>query len=145
MHRPLRSFAVIAALVAVIVVAVEARRSAAEPAQRSRAEFMRKKLELSKNLLEGLTLENFALIEQNARDLRKLSLASDWEVKTIPNVTDYLHYTTEFRRYCDDLGRKARDRNLDGATVSFTQLTLNCVRCHQFVREGRAPEPATRP
>lgn len=28
----------------------------------------------------------------------------------------------------------ARDKNLDGVTIAFTQLTISCVQCHKIVR-----------
>jgi hypothetical protein len=118
------------------LVLTTATRSIGGP-QRSRAEFMRKKLDISKNVLEGLSLENFELIAQNARNLRSLSSAAEWEVPTIPHVEQYLAYTHEFQRLCDDLVRKARERNIDGATLAYVQLTLNCVNCHKFVRTTR--------
>jgi hypothetical protein len=106
-----------------------------QPPTEKRREFMRKKLEYSKGLIEGLTLENYDLIARNARALRTLSQAAEWEVPTIPNVEQYLPYTTEFQRLCDDLIKKARERNIDGATLAYVQLTMNCVNCHKYVRQ----------
>jgi len=95
-----------------------------------RAEFMRQKLEFSKNILEGLAVENFDMIEKNAKKLRILSQAAEWEVPFIPNVDQYLAYTLDFQRTADDLAKKAKDRNLDGATLSFNRITMNCVDYH---------------
>jgi hypothetical protein len=61
---------------------------AAQDQKRTRGEFMRQKLEFSKNVLEGLSLEQYAMIEKNARSLKVLSQAAEWEVPTIPNATD---------------------------------------------------------
>lgn len=107
---------------------------AGQPEKRSRGEFMRQKLEFSKNVLEGLSLEQYALIEKNAKALKKLSQAAEWEVPTIPNATDYVALTSEFQRYADDLARNARDHNIDGATLAYLKLTMNCVQCHKYVR-----------
>ena len=101
----------------------------------SRAEFMRMKLEYSKKVLEGLTLENFDAISQNAKALKRLSEAAEWEVPTIPNATDYVAFTSEFQRICDELIQKAKDKNIDGATLAYLRLTMNCVNCHKYVRE----------
>ena len=62
----------------------------ARPEPPSRHEFMRQKLDYSKLLLEGLAVENYDLITRNARALRRLSTAAQWEVPTIPNATDYV-------------------------------------------------------
>ena len=40
------------------------------------------------------------------------------------------------RRYSvDELIRHSNEKNLDGATLAFTQMTLSCVNCHQQLRE----------
>ena len=88
----------------------------------------------SKNILEGLSLEQYDLIEKNAKALKVLSQAAEWEVPTIPNATDYVAMTSEFQRYADDLVRSAKQSNIDGATLAYVKLTMNCVQCHKFVR-----------
>jgi hypothetical protein len=101
----------------------------------SRAEFMRTKLEYSKKVLEGLTLEDYDTIAKSARALRLLSQAAEWEVPTIPNATDYVTYTREFQQLTDEMAKKAREKNIDGATLAYLRLTMNCVNCHKYVRE----------
>jgi len=107
----------------------------AEQEPRSRAEFMRMKLEFSKKVLEGLTLEDYTGISKNAKALKRLSEAAEWEVPTIPNATDYVAFTSEFQRVADELVQKAKDRNIDGATLAYLRLTVNCVNCHKYVRQ----------
>jgi hypothetical protein len=111
-------------------LAVE-RTGEAQPGKR--AAFMRQKLDFAKDLLEGLTLEDFDLIADRAKKLRKLSEAAEWEVYTIPH-TDYTRYSAEFQHLASDLLKHATAKNLDAATISYTQLTLNCVNCHKFAR-----------
>ncbi len=107
---------------------------AQEPRPHSRAEFMRMKLDYSKKILEGLTLEDYTAITKSAQALKKLSQAAEWEVPTIPNAGEYVVFTTEFQRLCDELVAKSKDRNIDGATLSYLRLTMNCVNCHKYVR-----------
>lgn len=102
-----------------------------------RTTFMRMKLEYSKNLLEALTTEDFDKIKANAKALKAMSLAAEWEVPEIPNVQEYLTYSADFQRLCDDLAKSSDKKNIDGATLGFTQLTVNCVKCHQYVRFKR--------
>lgn len=102
-----------------------------------RSTFMRMKLEYSKNLLESLTTEDFDKIKANAKALKAMSLAAEWEVPEIPNVQEYLTYSADFQRLCDDLIKASDKKSLDGATLGFTQLTVNCVKCHQYVRFKR--------
>ena len=99
-----------------------------------RAEFMRLKLDYSKKILEGLVREDFDSIVDGAGKLKRLSMAAEWEVPTIPNVQEYLHFTTDFQRIADDLQKSARAKNLDGATLAYTRMTINCVDCHKYVR-----------
>jgi hypothetical protein len=101
----------------------------------TRAEFMRLKLDYSKKVLEGLTLENYETIVKNAQALKALSEAAQWEVPTIPNVGEYVAFTSEFQRLTDELVKKARDKNIDGATLAYLRLTMNCVNCHKYVRQ----------
>jgi len=107
---------------------------AAQQEKRNRGEFMRQKLEFSKNVLEGLSLEQFTMIEKNAKALKKLSEAAEWEVPVIPNATDYVALTSEFQRYAEDLAKNAKQGNIDGATLAYLKLTMNCVQCHKYVR-----------
>lgn len=101
----------------------------------SRAAFMRQKLEFSKDLLEGLTVEDFAKIEKSARALKRLSNAAEWEVATIPHVEQYVPMTNEFQRFTDEIAQSAKAKNLDAATLGYVRLTTNCVNCHKYVRE----------
>jgi cytochrome c556 len=134
MHR--RHIAVAAGLIlATGAVGITAWARVQDPTPKgSRTAFMRQKLEFTKDVLEGLTTENFAMIEKNGKLLKKLSTASEWEVPTIPNVEEYLPYTTEFQRLCDELTTAAKAKNIDGATLAYVRLATNCVNCHKYVR-----------
>ena len=116
-----------------VVLGSIARPGAGQPPP-TRRELMRTKLEASQKILEGLTLEDYALIGKGAKALRALSQASEWEVPTIPNAVEYVVYTAEFQRLTEELTRKARDKNIDGATLAFFKLTTSCVNCHKYVR-----------
>jgi len=97
-------------------------------------EFMRLKLDHSKNVLEGLALEDFDLIAKNAQDMSLLSLAASWQVLQTP---EYLQQSNEFRRTADALTKAAQDENLDGAALAYVELTMKCVNCHKYVRGVR--------
>jgi cytochrome c556 len=118
-----------------VVAAVPAQQAGGKP-RRSRAEFMRMKLEYSKTILEGLALEDYEKISKNAKALRQLSEAADWELPKIPNAGDYVIFTTEFQRLTNDMERQAKAKNIDGATLAYLRMTMNCVTCHKYVREA---------
>jgi hypothetical protein len=102
-----------------------------------RSELMRKKLEYSQAILESLTLGQTARVPDQARALRRLSQAAEWEVPTIPDVEQYGAFTTDFQRLCSELVQKSRDDNLDGATLAYSRLVVTCVHCHKYVRDSR--------
>jgi len=125
-------------IVAVVSLLVAFVASAGQDAVASkRSQFMRMKLDQSKNALEGLTREDYALIGKSARTLKRLSEAAEWEDPMIPNVEQYLAYTNEFQRLCDEMGTKAKEKKVDGPTLAYLKLTMNCVSCHKFVRTVR--------
>ena len=96
------------------------------------AVFMKAKLQHSQKILEGLATENFDLIAKNAQDLSLLSLAADWQVLETP---EYNQHSQEFRRSADGLKEAAQKKNLDGAALSYVDVTLKCVNCHKYVRK----------
>jgi cytochrome c556 len=106
-------------------------------------EFMRQKLEHAKRVLEGITMEDFALVAKHARKLKAMSQEASW--RTFENP-EYLRHTESFRRAVDALAAAADEQNLDGATLAYVKVTMSCVDCHKFVRGkkvaqlgGRAP------
>ena len=101
------------------------------------AAFMRAKLGHSQNVLEGLALEDFELIERAAHDLALASQASSWQVL---QTEDYARQSDDFRRSCNALRRAAKEKNLDGAALAWMEVTMKCVQCHKYVRDAaRAP------
>ncbi len=131
--RPVVTAAVLALAGLPFVPALSTGRASQQKKQ-NRSEFMRRKLEFSKNVLEGLALEQYPIIEKNAKALKILSQAAEWEVPMIPNATDYVALTSEFQRNTDELVKTAKQGNIDGATLAYVKLTMNCVQCHKYVR-----------
>ncbi len=140
--------AVVAALIALALGAWAVHAQAQQG--RALRRFMRQKLGYSQALLEGLAMEDYALLAKNAKALRDLSEDAQWRVS--PNV-NYLRLSNEFQGLADELAQKAEDRNLDGATLTFFKLTNNCIACHKLVRDerlislapGRDPGPGPPP
>ncbi len=126
--------AAVLALASLPLVPTQSTGRASQQEKQTSSEFMRRKLEFSKNVLEGLSLEQYPMIEKNAKALKVLSQAAEWEVPMIPNATDYVALTSEFQRNTDDLVKAAKQGNIDGATLAYVKLTMNCVHCHKYVR-----------
>jgi len=93
--------------------------------------FMRKKLESSQSLLEGLAVEDFDLIAQGAKELKTTGAAAEFLVVHDPI---YIGYADDFRRIIDKLGKAAKEKRLDGAALAYVDMTLSCVECHKYVR-----------
>src|SRR6516162_8302331 len=105
-----------------------------EPPQAKAAELMRKKLLQSQKVLEGIALNDFDKIVQHADELILISKETEFKVMKTPQ---YQLHTDEFRRHAEELVQKAKDKNIDGATLAYVQLTLTCVKCHKHCREVR--------
>jgi hypothetical protein len=134
--RPMIERGGLAILALVLVAAVVGAFSAAgqEPPKNDLKQIMERKLKHAQTLLEGLAEEDFPLIRDNARELRKVG--EDSLKRISPNLT-YVKYVAEFVSIVDELDRRAKDENLNGTTLSYIRLTMNCVECHKFVRDDR--------
>lgn len=95
---------------------------------------MAEKLKASQLLLEGLALGDFDKVTQNAEKLAQLSKTAEWMVHKTPR---FEVHSNEFRRAAEQIIQKAREKNLDGVAYGYLDLTMTCVRCHQYVREIR--------
>jgi hypothetical protein len=106
--------------------------SAQRPADLSK--FMVEKLDNSKKLLEGIALSDFTKIANSAERLIQISKTAEWFVYKTPR---YEVHSNEFRRAAETIIEKAKAKNIDGVTLAYFDLTMQCVRCHQYVREVR--------
>ncbi len=111
------------------------RNSQAQLGQENTKPFMRAKLAHSQEVLKGLTTEDFTIIVKNAQEMSLLSQAAQWQVIQTP---EYVQRSAEFRREVDGLMEAAREKNLDGATLAYVKVTMNCIECHKYVRSVRS-------
>lgn len=95
---------------------------------------MTEKLDSSKSLLEGIALADYKKISSSAGRLIELSRMDQWLVYKTPR---YELHSNEFRRAAENIVQKATEKNIDGVTLAYFDLTMSCVRCHQHVREVR--------
>ncbi len=94
------------------------------------APFMQRKLVHAKNTLEGLVLRDFERIAQNAQQISLMSLDTSWQVL---QSSEYAEKSAEFRISANELAEAAKAENLDGATLAYIKMTLNCVDCHKRI------------
>lgn len=132
-HYLLAMSMVIAALAAVLVCPSSGQEK--KPAKRDQASvWMEKKLEFSRNILSALTEANFAEIERNAENMNFVGYLEKW---TRGGQPDYKRQVAYFEFANQELIRHAKEKNLDGATLAFNQLTTSCVQCHKIVRDAK--------
>lgn len=96
------------------------------------ATFMRKKLRASNQVLEGLVMDNPELVTQGAEQMLTMSRAEGWRAS---NDMMYLQHSREFRRSVEVMRSKAEKRSIDGAALAWMDVTLNCIQCHEWVRD----------
>jgi len=111
-----------------------------QPRRLGKKVFMRVKLQSSGKVLEGIVTRDFKLIDEGAREMQDMSRASDW-----PRAKDdtYEHYGVEFRRLCGKLSSLAKEKNHEGVSFTYMQLTSSCITCHDHVFSSlkEAPDP----
>ena len=98
--------------------------------------FMKQKLKHSTSIVEGLATDDLKMIGDAAEKLLLLSHEADWNALKTPT---YLKMSDEFRSSVKRLRKNADDKNLDGATLAYFEVTINCIRCHKHVRANQLP------
>lgn len=96
--------------------------------------WMKRKLDHSHKVLEGLANADFEAIQSSATAMRKLT-----KLEAFARRKDAEAYRTQLRVFDfanAELVRLANERNLDGTATAFNQLTLSCVNCHKLLRDG---------
>jgi hypothetical protein len=95
---------------------------------------MVEKLKNAQILLEGLATNDYDKMSKSAERLLEISKAVEWRAYKTPQ---YDVQTNNFRRAAETIIKKAKEKNLDGATLAYVDMTVTCVRCHQHCREIR--------
>jgi hypothetical protein len=95
---------------------------------------MRDKLTAANKVLEGLAVEDFKKVAENAERLRIISRAASWHVV---DSEEYARRSKDFQQEAADLKKHAEKKNLEGATMDYVRMTMTCVECHKHLREKR--------
>jgi hypothetical protein len=117
--------------VTVVFCAYEAHEIYAQMALR---QLMQNKLQAAQRLLGAIAVADFGQIGAESDKLLQIANQAEWVVVKSPK---YELHSNEFRRAAETIARKAKDKNIDGVTLAYMDLTMSCVRCHQYVREVR--------
>ena len=105
-----------------------------EQIEQDTSRYMERKLESANAIVRGLAIEDFDAIGKAAQQLTLLSHESDWKVVT---TDDYLRLSNNFRGSTNRLNDAALEKDLNACTLAYIEVTLNCVRCHQYLRGPR--------
>jgi hypothetical protein len=122
-------------VVAAVCLSVASLSPAAQKDDQSLRAFMRKKLDASSRILEGLTTEDDFAIKEGAAALLEMSKAEMWNVIV---DEDYREFNREFRGSVRKLSEAAEKENFDNATLQWFDTVKACVECHKYVRSARA-------
>lgn len=98
-----------------------------------RQDFMQGKLVITQEILRGVLLSDFEVIQKNASALNVLTLAEEWGFS---NTRQYTRLSEDLRRISKQLAKAGQDKNMDAAALAYQRMTLNCVECHQALRTG---------
>jgi hypothetical protein len=96
--------------------------------------WMNRKLQLSQEVLAGITSGDFDKIVKNAQAMRSLDKVEAFIRGSTPGYRTQLQF---FDESLDEIIRQAQKDNLEGAALGFTQLTISCVNCHKQLRAAK--------
>ena len=108
----------------------------------AQAKLMAEKLKHAQRLLDGLATNDFGKITKSSDELLIISKTAEFTAAS--KTREYELHTNNFRRSLEEVVKKAKVKNLEGATLGYVDMTLTCVRCHQHtreVRDARLPVP----
>lgn len=97
----------------------------------SKAGIMRMKLEPAKKILEGIALGDFQTVRKNTEQIRLLTLDESW---MLVQTEKYREHTKNFERSLNLLNRLCDEKDIEGVTLAYMQVTMRCVECHQALR-----------
>lgn len=104
----------------------------ADDGEKKLSKFMREKLTSSQLVLEGLMTEDFDLMEKGAKKMIAMSNATEWQVIEGPI---FAQQSDEFRSAAKQVIKFAKEKNIDGASLSYIHLTMTCISCHKKVNK----------
>jgi hypothetical protein len=132
MRKPLTTLAALA-LVTATLTAHPARGRDEQPKDDEASVWMKQKLSATQNILHGLTKADFDAIEKNAQAMLVVGYLEKWVRAGTPG---YDRMLKDFQYANKALTLAAREKNVDGATIAYLQLTISCVNCHKIVRDA---------
>ena len=94
--------------------------------------FMRQKLKAADQILEGITTPNMPLIRKGATAMIHMSKEAMWVSFKSPS---YTQDSADFVRTAERLIELTTKNDLEGASHTYAQLTIQCANCHRRLRD----------
>lgn len=124
----------LAASIAISIAALALRADEKSGEKQPASFWMKKKLQYSEKVLEGLAKADYESIAENAKLMNQLSQIEDF---VRGRDEEYRHHLKTFDRVTRELVHQANDEDIDGAALAYMELTLNCVNCHKHLRDRK--------
>jgi hypothetical protein len=93
---------------------------------------MQRKLGHAQKVLEGLATNDFAKMNTAADGLLDCVNDETWKIN---ETKKYLTFSNDFVHRVENLKKAAKNKNIDAAALAYVDMTLTCVKCHQYLRE----------
>src|SRR5262245_40471326 len=101
------------------------------------SDWMKQKLEMSQNILAGLTKGDFDAVETNAQKMNVVNHLEKLVAADQPHYKEYMRQLAAFESANRELLRQSGKKNIEGSTLAYVQLTVSCVQCHRVVRDAK--------
>jgi hypothetical protein len=98
------------------------------------ATLMKAKAGYAHRLLDAVVLGQLDTVRDQAFRLKAVAETEDWNVMKTP---DYVRESETFIRTADRLLQSTASRSPEAVALAYVELTLSCVRCHQYVNDLR--------
>jgi cytochrome c556 len=137
MKSRIRLLALVACGLLLVSIHPTAAQDKPEIAPEKASAWMKQKLELSQNILAGLTQGDFEAVELNAQRMNIVNYLEKWMAADKPQYADYKRQLSYFELANREILRQAKAKNIEGAMLAYNQLSISCVQCHQVVRDTK--------
>jgi len=110
----------------------EGQKAVTQETQDKASLWMKHKLVATQKILDGMTRGDFEEIAKNAESMQVMGFLEGW---VRADVEGYKPQLLAFDHANAAIVRAAKEKNLDGVTIAYTQLAITCVQCHKIVRD----------
>lgn len=94
--------------------------------------WMQQKLELSKKILQSLTMADYTALEEAAKKMRRISKFEGFVRRRNPVYRTQLK---AFEKSNTQLVDAAKQKDADRALKAFHGITTSCIKCHQLLKD----------